>query len=321
MRLSLQTCELNHSQTSSLQQDFEMADLFGRPDDYTDAQELQLPSPPPRSDATPTPPPDINSLGFGNSADDAQESADGAQESADDDPFAESAAATASAAAAAAAATTGAATTGAAGTVPAVRRIPKTGPWSRVLNIAFMEAAVGSLEAGLYDTHRHKFNNEAYTYIVNCLEERFRQWSFATSSILNKCDTERKRFRMYKTVLSYTGTSVEDGIVQASDDIWEKFLSRYPSHAWLRTKPLAYDGDVEKYELLFPGTEGTGQNIKTAAQALARHIDSPVSQRLALLSVYLLSCEILTLSPQVIYNPVLGIINISTINSGPPYQT
>ena len=47
-----------------------MAEPFSNtPDDFTDAEELRLPSPPPRSDATSTPPPDVNSHGFGNSVD------------------------------------------------------------------------------------------------------------------------------------------------------------------------------------------------------------------------------------------------------------
>jgi len=86
-------------------------------------------------------------------------------------------------------------------------------------------------------------------------------WSSGTKSIRDKYNIERKRFRLWKTLVESSGVELcpLTSLPQATEEKWKEFLSRNSNAKWLKTRPL---GNVEIYRELFWQESGTGDHFR-----------------------------------------------------------
>ena len=99
------------------------------------------------------------------------------------------------------------------------------------------------------------------------INEFYNTSQYTPARIENKNDTERRRFRLWKTLTEQSGVSAdpENGTVSTSEEKWQSFVAKHGgvnprSIQWLRAKPL---GAVDDYKNVFFREMATGETIST----------------------------------------------------------
>lgn len=130
---------------------------------------------------------------------------------------------------------------------------------------------------GLFNSSKRKDYHQVWENVHMRCKEAWPQYPWTTSAIATKYDTERSRYRIWKSLLDYSGVSYNEftQLPEAAESVWESFLARHntnkKNNIWLRYIPL---GDREVYSSVFWRERATGRHI-TEAEDLSTQ---PVSQ-------------------------------------------
>jgi hypothetical protein len=110
---------------------------------------------------------------------------------------------------------------------------------------------------------------EAIANVTAAMKREFPRYPWDIAKVREKYLNERKRYRSFLLLLAISGASYdyETGLVMASEEIWDKFLTKYPKAKWLRTASL---GDRDTYSEVFFREKASGKYIREARALVGR---------------------------------------------------
>ncbi|KAK3946984.1 hypothetical protein QBC32DRAFT_355962 [Pseudoneurospora amorphoporcata] len=121
--------------------------------------------------------------------------------------------------------------------------------------------------AGLFKRGKTKKFGPAWQYVFDLALEKYPNQPWTLKAIAQKYDTERKRFVMWKKLITTSGVGYDwsSNVPTASEEIWDRFFARHnterKNYHRLRTTPL---GNRDVYEEVFRKERVAGHHIREA---------------------------------------------------------